>query len=109
MKEEEKIDIGLAKQLVSYSEEEKMPLLPTTASVQMAIDILKDPTKIKEAKFEADEHFVKWWNKEHDTQDGPNQSELNLYVAKLVEECRLESDEIVRKDAISKGRTVNQI
>ena len=109
MKEEEKIDIGLDKQLVSYSEEENMPLLPTTASVQMAIDILKDPTKIKEAKFEADEHFVKWWKKENDTQDDPTQSELNGYVAKLVQECRLASDEEVRKDAVAKGRGIENM
>ena len=95
-------------QKLSYSEESNMPLLPTTESVQMAIDILKDPTKIKEAEFEADEHFVEWWKKENDTQDGPTQSELNGYVAKLVQECRLASDEEVRKDAISKGRNMIQ-
>ena len=108
MKNEEKIDIGLDKQLVSYSEEQDMPLLPTTAAVQMAIDILRDPSKIKEAKFEADEHFVKWWNKEHDTDKGPNQDELNLYVSKLVEECRIENDQTVRKDAVAKGRGIAQ-
>ena len=107
MKNEEKIDIGLDKQLISYSEEEKIPLLPTTASVQMAIDILKDPTKVKDAKFESDESFRKWWKKEHDTDKDPTQTELNLYVAKLVEECRLASDEEVRKDAIAKGRNIN--
>ena len=109
MKNEEKIDIGLDKQLVSYSEEEKMPLLPTTASVQMAIDILKDPTKASEAKFEATPEFKNWWKKEYDTEKEPSQTELNNYVAKMVEECRLASDEEVRKKAIEDGRTFENL
>ena len=88
------------KQTVSYSEESSMPLLPTTAAVSMAIEILKDPTKVQDAEFEADDKFLAWWKKEHNTDKAPTQSELNNHIAEVVQECRLASDEEVRKSAI---------
>ena len=94
-------------QILSYSEESDMPLLTTTESVQMAIDILKDPTKIAEAEFEADEHFLKWWNKDHDEE--PTQSEVNNYVAELVQECRSATDEEVRAKAVEDGRGIRGV